>query len=49
VSFFPADGQTPVILQKSADIPMYRAKARGRNCIEFFALKWLPSPKPPWA
>jgi diguanylate cyclase (GGDEF)-like protein len=37
ISFFPADGDTPVGLQKSADIAMYRAKARGRNCVEFFS------------
>jgi len=37
VSFFPADADTPVALQKHADIAMYRAKARGKNCLEFFS------------
>jgi len=36
-SFFPADAVTPVVLQKHADIAMYRAKAKGRNCVEFFS------------
>ncbi len=36
-SFFPEDAVTPVALQKHADIAMYRAKARGRNCLEFFS------------
>jgi len=36
-SFFPADASTPVALQKHADIAMYRAKARGKNCLEFFS------------
>ena len=36
-SFFPDDGVTPVALQKHADIAMYRAKARGKNCLEFFS------------
>ena len=37
ISFFPADAVTPVALQKHADIAMYRAKAKGRNCCEFFS------------
>jgi diguanylate cyclase (GGDEF)-like protein len=36
-SFFPADASTPVALQKHADIAMYRAKARGKNCLEYFS------------
>lgn len=36
-SFFPADAATPVALQKHADIAMYRAKARGKNCLEYFS------------
>jgi diguanylate cyclase (GGDEF)-like protein len=36
-SFFPLDASTPVALQKYADIAMYRAKARGKNCLEFFS------------
>ena len=37
ISFFPDDGTTPMSLQKNADIAMYRAKSKGKNCIEFFA------------
>jgi EAL domain-containing protein (putative c-di-GMP-specific phosphodiesterase class I) len=36
-SFFPADASTPIALQKYADIAMYRAKARGKNCLEYFS------------
>jgi diguanylate cyclase (GGDEF)-like protein len=36
-SFYPDDAVTPTALQKHADIAMYRAKARGRNCMEFFS------------
>jgi diguanylate cyclase (GGDEF)-like protein len=36
-SFFPGDAATPVALQKHADIAMYRAKARGKNCLEYFS------------
>jgi len=36
VSFFPEDGDTSSILQKNADIAMYRAKAKGRNGFELF-------------
>jgi diguanylate cyclase (GGDEF)-like protein len=36
-SFFPDDAATPSALQQHADIAMYRAKARGRNCFECFS------------
>lgn len=36
VSFFRADGETSSVLQKNADIAMYRAKAKGRNGFELF-------------
>jgi diguanylate cyclase (GGDEF)-like protein len=37
VSFFPEDGDSPLVLQKNADIAMYRAKAKGRNGFELFS------------
>ncbi len=37
ISLFPDDGSTPSILQRNADIAMYRAKAKGKNCLEFFS------------
>jgi len=36
ISFCPADGETPSVLQKRADIAMYRAKSRGPNHFEFY-------------
>jgi diguanylate cyclase (GGDEF)-like protein/PAS domain S-box-containing protein len=37
VALFPDDGRKPADLIQSADAAMYRAKARGRNCVEFYA------------
>ncbi|MGV8898523.1 MAG: bifunctional diguanylate cyclase/phosphodiesterase [Burkholderiaceae bacterium] len=37
IAIYPADGDTPEILRKHADIAMYRAKESGRNNIQFFA------------
>ncbi len=37
ITMFPADGKTPEILMKNADLAMYRAKASGRDCYRFFA------------
>ncbi len=34
-SIYPDDGMTPEALIKSADTAMYRAKNRGKNCIEY--------------
>ncbi|MEO8599720.1 MAG: EAL domain-containing protein, partial [bacterium] len=37
IAIYPADGDTPELLRKHADIAMYRAKESGRNNIQFFA------------
>ena len=31
------DGEDAVTLQRHADLALYRAKARGKNCYEFFS------------
>jgi diguanylate cyclase (GGDEF)-like protein len=36
ISIYPEDGQDPSELLKNADVAMYRAKADGRNCYQFF-------------
>ncbi len=36
ISIFPEDGADPSELLKNADLAMYRAKAEGRNCYQFF-------------
>ena len=36
-ALYPEDGRKPADLIQSADAAMYRAKGRGRNCIEFYA------------
>ena len=36
ISIFPEDGRDPSELLKNADLAMYRAKAEGRNCYQFF-------------
>jgi len=37
ISTYPDDGDDPRVLQKNADIAMYRAKERGRNCWHFYS------------
>jgi len=37
ISIFPEDGNDPTELLKNADLAMYRAKAEGRNCYQFFS------------
>ncbi len=36
ISIYPEDGNDPSELLKNADLAMYRAKAEGRNCYQFF-------------
>lgn len=36
ISVYPADGSTPDLLLRNADIAMYRAKELGRNNLQFF-------------
>ena len=36
ISIYPEDGRDPSELLKNADVAMYRAKADGRNCYQFF-------------
>ena len=36
ISIYPEDGKDPSELLKNADLAMYRAKAEGRNCYQFF-------------
>ena len=36
VALAPADGTDPERLLKSADLALYKSKADGRNCIQFF-------------
>ncbi len=42
ISFYPEDGDSTSVLQKNADIAMYRAKAKGRNGFELFARDMTP-------
>jgi diguanylate cyclase (GGDEF)-like protein len=37
ISMFPQDGQDAVILQRRADLALYRAKSQGTNRYEFFS------------
>ena len=39
ISLYPANGLTPETLMKTADVAMYRAKEKGRNNFQFFALE----------
>jgi diguanylate cyclase (GGDEF)-like protein len=43
IAVFPEHGETPSTLQKHADSAMYRAKAAGRNRVEFFSAELLSS------
>jgi diguanylate cyclase (GGDEF)-like protein/PAS domain S-box-containing protein len=36
VTFFPADGTSPEILVRNADLAMYRAKEQGKNALQLF-------------
>ncbi|MCM2248699.1 diguanylate cyclase domain-containing protein, partial [Klebsiella pneumoniae] len=36
ITIFPDDGAERKILLRNADSAMYKAKAQGRNCFEFF-------------
>jgi diguanylate cyclase (GGDEF)-like protein/PAS domain S-box-containing protein len=36
VALYPGDGTTPDILLRNADAAMYRAKERGRDCVQFY-------------
>ena len=38
ISLYPQDGQTTTKIKKSADNALYRAKDRGKNTFEFFAV-----------
>ncbi|MEN9866062.1 MAG: hypothetical protein RL748_1652 [Pseudomonadota bacterium] len=37
ISIFPEDGNNPDLLLKNADAAMYSAKAKGRNCYQYYA------------